>query len=157
MNWQIILRLVVLLLASLATGALMVLWVGLARAMARISSASAYTEFHQATNHTFEPYMPIVLTGAMLGGVVLAAIFPFMHFAAGALGVAGAFCYAAVIAITLPTNLRINNLIARWSIEAPPENWTAVRARWIRFHILRTLISVPALGSCVLSVLLSKG
>ena len=44
MNWEIILRLVILLLASLATGGLMANWVGLARAMARISSASAYTE-----------------------------------------------------------------------------------------------------------------
>jgi hypothetical protein len=121
------------------------------------SSASAYTEFHQATNHTFDPYMPIVVNGAILGGVVLAAISPGIHSAAGALAVAGAICYAAVIAITLLTNLRINKLLARWSIEAPPENWTTVRARWIRFHILRTLISVPALASYVLSVLLSKG
>jgi uncharacterized membrane protein len=157
LNWEIILRLVILLLASLATGGLMVNWVGLARAMARISSASAYTEFHQATNNTFDPYMPIVVSGATLGGIALAAISPGIHSAAGALAVAGAICYVAVIAITLPTNLRINNLIARWSIEAPPENWTTVRARWIRFHILRTLISVPALASYVLSVLLSKG
>ena len=100
--------------------------------------------------------MPIVVNGAILGGIVLAAISPGIHSAAGALAVAGAIGYTAVIAITLPTNLRINNLIARWSIEAPPENWTTVRARWIRFHILRTLISVPALASYVVSVLLSK-
>ena len=90
MNWEIILRLVILLLASLATGGLMENWVGLARAMARISSASAYTEFHQATNHTFDPYMPMVVTGAILGGVVLAANSPGIHSAAGALAVAGA-------------------------------------------------------------------
>ena len=151
-----ILQLVVVFFAALATGGLMVNWIGLGRAMSRLS-ASTYVEFHQATNHTFEPYMPIVVNGAILGGVVLAAISPGIHSAAGALAVAGAICYAAVIAITLPTNLRINNLITRWSIEAPPKNWTTVRARWIRFHILRTLISVPALASYVLSVLLSKG
>ena len=151
-----ILQLVVVFFAALATGGLMVNWIGLGRAMSRLS-ASTYVEFHQATNHTFEPYMSIVVNGAILGGVVLAAISPGIHSAAGALAVAGAICYAAVIAITLPTNLRINNLIARWSIEAPPKYWTTVRARWIRFHILRTLISVPALASYVLSVLLSKG
>ena len=39
--------------------------------MARLS-ASTYVEFHQATNHTFDPYMPIVVVCALLGGVVLA-------------------------------------------------------------------------------------
>jgi hypothetical protein len=43
-----------MLLAALATGGLMVSWIGLTRAMARITSAAAYTEFHQATNRTFE-------------------------------------------------------------------------------------------------------
>jgi hypothetical protein len=143
-----------LLLASLATGGLMVNWVGLARAMARISSASAYTEFHQATNHTFDPYMPIVVIGAILGGPRSdLSRHSFCGWSAGS-------CRSSLLCrrhtITLPTNLRINNLIARWSIEAP-ENWTTVRARWIRFHILRTLISIPALASYVLSVLLSKG
>ena len=52
-------------------------------------------------------------------------------------------CYATVIAITVPTNLRINKQVARWSIENPPGDWTAVRARWIRFHVIRTLFSIP--------------
>jgi hypothetical protein len=37
--------------------------------MSRLSSASAYVEFHQATNKTFDPYMPIVVVGALLGGI----------------------------------------------------------------------------------------
>ena len=44
----------------------MVNWIGLGRAMSRLS-ASTYVEFHQATNHTFDPYMPIVVMGAVLG------------------------------------------------------------------------------------------
>jgi len=49
----------------------------------------------------------------------------------------------SVIAISVP-DVRINKQLARWSIENPPGNWTAVRARWIRFHVIRTLFSVPA-------------
>src|SRR5262249_41151297 len=60
--------------AALATGGLLVNWVGLARAMARVSSASAYTEFHQATNRTFDPYMPIVVFGALFAGIALAVV-----------------------------------------------------------------------------------
>src|SRR5215467_3738106 len=79
MGILIVVRLVALFLAALATGGLMVNWIGLARAMARISSAAAYTEFHQATNRTFDPYMPIVVSSAIVGGVALAAVSPGVH------------------------------------------------------------------------------
>ena len=150
---HIVLPTVVLFLAALATGGLMVNWIGLSRAMNRMSSSSAYTEFHQATNETFETYMPIVMLGSVFGGVALAALSG-IHSVSGGLAIAGALCYAAVIAITLPTNVRINKLIAGWSVQAPPEDWSLVRTRWIRFHILRTLISVPAFISYALAVLL---
>jgi hypothetical protein len=68
-------KLVVVFFAALSTGALIINWIGLARAMSRLSSASAYVEFHQATNKTFDPYMPIVIFGALLGGIALAIFF----------------------------------------------------------------------------------
>jgi hypothetical protein len=63
--------LIVLSFAALATGGLIVNWIGLGRAMSRLS-VSAYVEFHQHTNRTFDPYMPIVVIGALAGGVALA-------------------------------------------------------------------------------------
>jgi hypothetical protein len=65
--------LIVLLFAALATGGLIVNWIGLGRAMSRLS-VSAYVEFHQHTNRTFEPYMPIAVIGALAGGVALAVM-----------------------------------------------------------------------------------
>ena len=53
-----VLQLAVVVFTALATGGLMVNWLGLGRAMARLSE-STYVEFHQATNHTFNPYIPI--------------------------------------------------------------------------------------------------
>ena len=41
MSIELVIRLVAMLLAALATGGLMVNWVGLARAMERVSSGSA--------------------------------------------------------------------------------------------------------------------
>jgi uncharacterized membrane protein len=138
-------RVIALFFAALTTGALMVNWIGLARAMVRMSSASAYTEFHQATNRTFVPYMPVVVIGAVLGGVILAALSPRMWSLPGQLAMLGALCYAATVPVTLSTDARINRQIAGWSIQNPPGDWRAIRARWVRFHIVRTLISVPAL------------
>jgi hypothetical protein len=131
----------VLLFAALATGGLVVNWIGLARAMSRLS-VSAYVEFHQHTNRTFNPYVPIVVIGAVAGGIALVVQYG-VHSIPGQLAAAGAVCYALVIIIGVPTDVRINHQIASWSIQNPPREWAETRARWIRFHIIRTLFSVP--------------
>ena len=154
MSIELVIRLVAMLLAALATGGLMVNWVGLARAMAQVSSASAYTEFHQATNRTFDPYMPIVVFGALFGGIALAVVSSGVNSASGQLAILGAVCYAVVLAISLSTNVRTNELIAGWSVQSPPDNWRAIRTGWIRYHVLRTLVSVPGLICYLLSGLL---
>ena len=133
---------IILLFAALATGGLVVNWIGLGRAMSRLS-VSAYVEFHQATNRTFDPYMPIVVIGALAGGIALVVMYG-IHSISGQLAAAGAVCYALVLIITLLTNFRINHQIESWSIENPPHEWAQVRARWIWFHVIRTLFSVPA-------------
>ena len=117
--------LIVLLFAALATGGLIVNWIGLGRAMSRLS-VSAYVEFHQHTNHTFDPYMPIVVVGALAGGIALAVRYG-IHSISGQLAAAGAVCYALVLIITLPTNLRINHQIESWAIQNPPREWARAR------------------------------
>ncbi|HEY4046060.1 MAG TPA: DUF1772 domain-containing protein [Acidobacteriaceae bacterium] len=150
-----VLQLVVLIFAALATGGLMVNWIGLGRAMLPLS-VSTYIEFHQATNHTFDPYMPIVVVGAILGGIVLAILPPGIHSLSGELAIAGSVCYVAVLAISLTTNVRINKQIARWSVQNPPDDWAPIRAYWVRFHIIRTLFSLPGLACYILACLVSR-
>jgi hypothetical protein len=101
--------LIVLMFAALATGGLLVNWIGLGRAMSRLS-VSAYVEFHQHTNRTFVPYMPIVVIGALAGGVALAVMYG-VHSIPGQLAAAGALCYALVLIISLSTDVRINHQI----------------------------------------------
>ena len=142
---------IVLLFAALATGGLIVNWIGLGRAMSRLS-VSAYVEFHQHTNRTFDPYMPIVVIGALAGGIALAVLYG-VRSIRGQLAAAGAVCYALVIIIALTINVRINHQIASWSIQNPPCEWAQMRARWIRFHVIRTLFSVPAFTIYLLAVI----
>lgn len=146
---------IVLLLAALATGGLIVNWIGLGRAMSRLS-VSSYVEFHQHTNRTFDPYMPIVVIGALAGGVALAGVYG-VDSVSGQLAAAGAVCYALVIVIGVPTCVRINRQIASWSIENPPREWAEVRGRWLRFHVIRTLFSVPAFTVYLLAVMSNAG
>jgi hypothetical protein len=91
-------------------------------------SPSTYVELHQSTNRTFDPYMPVVVVGAIVGGIVL-AVASGIHMASGQLSAFGAVCYLAVIAIGVPTCVQINKQVAYWSIENPPVDWAAVRAR----------------------------
>jgi uncharacterized membrane protein len=149
-----VLKLAVVIFAALATGGLMVNWVGLGRAMSRLS-VSTYVEFHQATNYTFDPYMPIVVVGAILGGILLAILSQGIHSLSGELAIAGSVCYAGGLAISLSTNVRINKQVERWSLANPPDDWSAVRSRWIGFHIVRTLFSLPGLAFYVLACLVS--
>jgi uncharacterized membrane protein len=150
-----VLQTAVVFIAALATGGLMVNWIGLGRAMSRLS-VSTYIEFHQATNHTFDPYMPIVVVGALLGGIVLAVPFQGVQSLSGELAIAGSVCYAAVLAIALSTNVRINKQIARWPVQSPPDDWAPIRARWVRFHVVRTLFSLPGLACYVLACLVGR-
>jgi uncharacterized membrane protein len=147
--------LIVLLFAALATGGLMVNWIGLGRAMSRLS-ASTYVEFHQATNQTFVPYMPITVVGSIIGGIVLAIVSQGIHSLSGELAIAGSVCYVAVLAIALSTDVRINKQIEHWSIQNPPDDWAPIRSRWIRFHIVRTLFSLPGLACYILACLVSR-
>ena len=150
-----VLQLAVVVFAALSTGGLMVNWIGLGRAMSRLS-ASTYVEFHQATNHTFDPYMPIVVVGASLGGIVLAILSPGIHSLSGELAIAGSVCYVAVLAIALSTNVRINKQIERWSVQRPPNDWISIRASWVRFHIIRSLFSLPGLACYIIACLGSR-
>jgi hypothetical protein len=145
--------LIVLLFAALTTGGLIVNWIGLGRAMSRLS-VSAYVEFHQHTNRTFVPYMPIVVNGALAGGVALAVMYG-VHSIPGQLAAAGAVCYALGLIISLSTDVRINHQIASWSVQNPPLEWAETRARWIRFHVIRTLFSAPAFIFYLLAVMLN--
>jgi uncharacterized membrane protein len=123
--------------------------------MSRLS-ASTYVEFHQATNDTFNPYMPIVVVGALLGGIVLAILSQGIHSLSGKLAIAGSVCYVAVLAIALSTDVPINKQIAHWSVQSPPGDWSTIRASWVRFHIVRTLFSLPGLGCYILACLVSR-
>ena len=143
--------LIVIFIAALATGGLLVNWLGLGRAMRRLSAA-AYVEFHQHTNLTFDPYMPIVVVGAVAGGIVFTALLGFDSMS-GWLAAAGTVCYLFVIVVGVPTCVRINHQIARWTVLNPPAGWEATRAQWLRWHIIRTLFSLPGLVLYVLAAI----
>jgi Domain of unknown function (DUF1772) len=96
--------------------------------------------------------MPIVIIGALAGGVALAVMYG-AHSLPGRLAAAGAICYALVIIIGVLTCVRTDHQIESWTIQNPPREWAQIRARWLKFHIIRTLFSVPAFAVYVLAAI----
>jgi hypothetical protein len=60
-----------------------------------------------------------------------------------AVGAATLFGVMIVYSILLP--VPINNQIARWQPDAPPDNWRELRRRWDRLHAIRVGFLVIAL------------
>jgi hypothetical protein len=52
--------------------------------------------------------MPIVVIGALAGGVALAVLYG-VHSIPGQLAVVGTVCYVFVLIVGIPTNVRINH------------------------------------------------
>jgi uncharacterized membrane protein len=46
------------------------------------------------------------------------------------------------IAVTGSIHVPMNEEIATWSQTAPPPDWAAVRARWARWNLVRTVASI---------------
>jgi len=126
------LQLAVLVFAALATSGLMVDWMGLGRAMSRLS-VSTYVEFRQATDHSFDPYMSIVVVGVLLGSVALAIFSHEIRSLSGELAIAGSICYVGFLTIAFSTNVRVDKQI-----------------------VVRTLFSLLGLACYILACLLSR-
>ena len=126
------LQLAVLVFAALATSGLMVDWMGLGRARSRLS-VSTYVEFRQATDHSFDPYMPIVVVGVLLGSVALAIFSHEIRSLSGELAIAGSICYVGFLTIAFSTNVRVDKQI-----------------------VVRTLFSLLGLACYILACLLSR-
>jgi uncharacterized membrane protein len=55
--------------------------------------------------------------------------------------------------ITLLVEVPIIDQIQQWTRETIPSNWEAIRDRWVKFHIIRTLASLASFASCTASIL----
>lgn len=58
----------------------------------------------------------------------------------GLLFLAGAVVYlVGTVAVTATVHVPMNEYIETWSAAAPPADWVAVRARWARWNLVRTV------------------
>ena len=143
-------------LAALGLLAGMMLGILIAGYAARGLPEESWTLRFQIENRLFTKTMPPSLMLPLLG---LMALVPLTHDAVRSWFAVAAVLTAIVLIITIALEVPINRRVASWSAGAAPANWTAVRDRWLWYHLARTVVGVLAFlcAAAALSELHTRG
>ncbi|NUR04721.1 MAG: DUF1772 domain-containing protein [Streptomyces sp.] len=112
-----------------------------------------WSDVHRLLDPGFDPLMPTVNKVALATGLGLAVLAP-----GAAAKAAFAAALAGVVGVALVSelrNVRMNRRIDGWAADGEiPDDWAALRARWARANLLRTVFAglafCVALGGCLL-------
>lgn len=58
--------------------------------------------------------------------------------------------------ITVIVEVPIDNLIKTWTVSTIPDNWTALREKWDKFHTLRTFTSILSFVTLSIGIVFSQ-
>ena len=143
-------------LAALGLLAGMMLGILIAGYAARGLPEESWTRRFQIENRLFTKTMPPSLMLPLLG---LMALLPLTHDAVRSWFAVAAVLTAIVLIITIALEVPINRRVASWSAGAAPANWTAVRDRWLWYHLARTVVGLLAFlcAAAALSELHTRG
>ena len=102
----------------------------------RLLSASAWVTEHQVMDALFHRVLPPLWNLTM---VSLAAAAFLSHGRARWLFAVAAAIFLISLIVTVTVEVPMNRAIALWDALNPPNNWSAVRDRWLSFHLVRTI------------------
>ena len=104
-----------------------------------------YVWTHQLLGKGYHPVMPLVVTVALVCDVVLAVLVDGPT--ARVLFVAAAVLLVAVQVVSQFGNVPINREVNKVRPEAIPSDWRDPRPPWRRWHTVRTVCALLALGT----------
>lgn len=137
------LAVLVLLGSGLVGGVLFAVAISTAPALAAMTP-DAYIHAHKLLGRNWDPTMPILVLGSTAVDVTLAVRAP-------ATGATVLFATAAVLLVGVSVvshfcNVPINRQVRDLEPGAVPADWDDPRPLWRRWHLLRTVLAVAALG-----------
>ncbi|MEV0134222.1 anthrone oxygenase family protein [Dactylosporangium sp. NPDC050688] len=107
--------------------------------------ADAYTRWWQAMNTDMRRAMPPLLL-ICLGLLILTAVLGYGRSKpAFVAAVVAILLIVATIGLTVSQLEPLNAIGDTWNPDAPPADWTEVRNRWQRLHLVRTLLALLTL------------
>jgi uncharacterized membrane protein len=122
------------LLVGLMSG--LMLGTGMDQYTHRLLSASAWVTEHQVMDALFRRVLPPLWNLTMLS---LAAAAFLTHGRARWLFALAAVIFLVSLVVTVTIEVPMNRSIAQWNPEAVPQDWAAMRDRWLSFHLVRTI------------------
>jgi uncharacterized membrane protein len=137
-----------LLLAALTVGAMFGAWLVFNPAGLR---SNAYITLQQRGIKTLNRPMPAI-GGATALLTVASAVLARDHMRQALLIVA-VVCFLAAGLITRFLNQPINAIVMTWNTDSPPANWTEMRDRWWRWHVLRLIAGLGGLSLLIAATL----
>jgi len=136
------------LFSLVATGLLAGLYTGrwLGAPASKEYSAAVFTEVQQRVDASVGQTAPVLIMGTIvILGVTLVAIRDFRSARFALVAVALLLVVAGTIT-TQVVNVPINDEINSWTVGSPPADWSDTRDRWEAFHVVRTIVTLLALG-----------
>jgi uncharacterized membrane protein len=144
--WFSVIQVIAIMLIALVAGSTFGIWRGYAP---EFYAASTFVEVHQGTVRGLNILLPLMAFGA------IACVAALTYRARSSRSTLVLYVCALVLIVsaglvTRLINQPINAEIMNWSITSLPVGWEAVRDKWWRWHIVRTLLSIA--GTAVLIV-----
>ncbi len=137
-------------LTAVLVGALLVTWLSEA---ALATSSELWVEYHQAVTPAYTRALPPIGGLALLAAVGASRVSRVNR----RLVLAAITCLCIGLGITLVVHVPINADIASWRPVEPPAEWQQVRGRWLAAHVVRSALTIGALGLLVAAGLERRG
>jgi uncharacterized membrane protein len=100
----------------------------------------------QAEDRLFAKVMPPIFLATLLLQVAACVL---TRGAARALFGASAVLMAGVLVVTVTREVPLNHIFQSWTAGSAPANWAELRDRWLRNHLVRTVLGAAALVCAV--------
>ncbi len=111
-----------------------------------VLSPSSVVQFQQVVHVHFAKFMPVLVLGALLAGLVWLFTARSQWRSVELWLVAASVCGIALIAVlTRTVNVPLNDQLMTWSIATPPGNLRELWAPWERVNTIRALVATAVL------------
>ena len=138
-----VIELISLFLLAMIAGGWMATMIVFARGYKRLS-APAYIEVEQTNSRLACLYFAPTLVLTAVVGVIFLIVQDDLSTRAFTMSLISVILLVGTAIFVKIQVLPINAAIKKWSPQAPPANWQSIRATWVRYHNLRTVLGVTA-------------
>jgi uncharacterized membrane protein len=127
-------------------------WLSLSRSIDTFSA-----EMFLAIGRRMIKNLAVPMRILMIGMLLMSAVLCFLlfhdgHRVAGVLNVLGLLTMVSVVIVTVTINVPIDLKIRQWMPDNLPADWQAIRRRWEKYNVIRTVLSVVGLCLTVAGV-----